>query len=425
MRYRRGAWVAVVLVVCVGKVLGAEPPVEAPAAPVSLADRETLSGDWWGLGERLSETGVRIGLGATQAYQFNVNGGTATHRHAGRYAGSYDLELDVDLERLAGLKGGAVYALAEGSWSDGLDASSVGSLFGVNGDAGGDRSIDVTELWYEQALADGRVRVRLGKIDLTGGFECRGCSVAFDTNAYANDETLQFINGALVNNPSIPFPDNGIGVAAMVEVLPGWYVAGGVADAQADARETGFSTAFHGEDRTVSLYETGLALEIPSEAGPMPGGYRAGIWYDPQPKDRFDGTGTRRDDVGLYLSLDQMLFREAGEAETAQGLGGFARFGFADEHVNAIRNFWSLGLQYQGLIPGRDADVVGLGMAQANLSREAGFTSRRETVMEGYYQIQVTPWLAIAPHVQYVATPGGDETAKDATVVGVRVQAAF
>jgi carbohydrate-selective porin OprB len=45
--------------------------------------------------------------------------------------------------------------------------------------------------------------------------------------------------------------------------------------------------------------------------------------------------------------------------------------------------------------------------------------------MEGYYQIQVTPWLAIAPHVQYVATPGGDETAKDATVVGVRVQAAF
>jgi len=45
--------------------------------------------------------------------------------------------------------------------------------------------------------------------------------------------------------------------------------------------------------------------------------------------------------------------------------------------------------------------------------------------MKVYYQMLMTPWLAIAPHVQYVATPGGDETAKDATVVGVRVQAAF
>ena len=64
------------------------------------------------------------------------------------------------------LVGGKVYLLAEGSWSNGIDGPSVGSLFGVNDDAGGDRSIDVTELWYEHVLGGGKVRLRIGKVEM-------------------------------------------------------------------------------------------------------------------------------------------------------------------------------------------------------------------------------------------------------------------
>lgn len=71
--------------------------------------------------------------------------------------------------------------------------------------------MDITELWYEHALLDDTLRVRLGKMDITGGFECRGCPVSFDGSLYANDETGQFLNSALVNNPTIPFPDKGLG----------------------------------------------------------------------------------------------------------------------------------------------------------------------------------------------------------------------
>jgi hypothetical protein len=67
-------------------------------------------------------------------------------------------------------------------------------------------------------LLDGAVLIRVGKLDLTGGFECRGCPVSFDGNSFANDQTTQFLNGALVNNPTIPFPDRGLG--AVVHVAP-------------------------------------------------------------------------------------------------------------------------------------------------------------------------------------------------------------
>ena len=43
---------------------------------------------------------------------------------------------------------------------------------------------------------------RFGKLDITGGFECRGCPVAFDGSAFANDPSGQFLNGALANNPT-------------------------------------------------------------------------------------------------------------------------------------------------------------------------------------------------------------------------------
>jgi len=282
----------------------------------------------------------------------------------------------------------------------------------------GCRTIDLTEFWYEQALWDGRVRFRIGKLDLTGTFECRGCPVSFDGNSFANDETAQFLNAALVNNPTIPFPDCGLGAIVHLEPLEGLYVSAGVADADADAREMGFNTAFCGECNWFSIYEVGVVPHLPSPNGPLPGAYRAGLWYDPRPKETHSG-GTRTDDVGFYLSFDQMLLRE--NADDAQGLGVFARYGYADAKVASVECFWSVGCQYLGLIPTRDADVLGFGVAQGTLVKAAGFTKPQETVFELYYNAAVLPWLSITPSFQYVLNPGGDGT-PDAVVFGVRLQ---
>jgi len=390
----------------------------------ALIERETLTDDGFGLGEQLARRGLTVSLGLTEVYQINTHGGLNTDRRKGRWAGSYDLEIEVDFETLISLPGASAYMLAEGSWSAGLDPISVGSVFGVNDDAGGNRKCDVTELWYEQALFDGTVRVRLGKLDLTGGFECRGCPAAFDGNACANDETAQFLNSALVNNPTIPLPDNGPALCVHVQPVERAYVAAGIADAQADARETGLRTAFHDEDYFFSIFEVGVAPRMDGPNGPLQGMVRAGLWYDPQDKARNSGS-TKRDDVGFYLSADQVVLKENADEEDAQGLAVFGRLGYADHDVSAVRCFWSLGAQYQGLLPSREDDVIAFGAAQGRLTKAAGFTETSETVMEAYYNAAVTGWLNVSPSVQCVVNPGGTNTVKDAVVVGVRVQMAF
>jgi len=391
-----------------------------PDALAALRDREGLTDNWLGLGRKLEEQGIALSLEITQIYQANVHGALSTHRRAGRYAGSYDLEGDFDLEKLFRIPAAKLYVLAEGSWSQGLNESSVGSLLNVNDDAGGDRPIDVTQLWYQQSFLDGRVTVRAGKLDLTGGFECRGCPVSFDGNLYANDETTQFLAGALVNNPTIPFPDNGLGAVLHVEPVEGFYASAGIADAQAGVRETGFRTAFHGEDYFFSIFETGFVTEVGKG---LIGAYRFGFWYDPQPKERFSGGSTKRDDHGLYFSADQLLWKENADPKDPQGLGAFCRLGYADDDVSDMHGFWSLGGQYVGPVPGRDEDVLGLGVAQGILSRDAerGRTSQ-ETLIEAYYRAVLCPWVAVSGHVQYVANPGGRSDVNDAVVLGVRIQ---
>lgn len=429
---RTGWWVCVALMSGASGAMGqsavsqstSQPSETTQAGPASWADRATLTDDWFGLGRRLSDRGLTTAVGLTQVCQQNLHGGTSTHRHAGRYAGRYDVELDADLEKLATLRGGRVYALGRGGWSDGLDESSVESLFGANTVANGDRSLDVWQLYYEQAFCDRQAFVRVGKVDLTGGFECRGCPGSFDGNSYANDETSQFLNGSLTNNPTIPFPDPGLGAIVHVEPTEWWYLSAAAADAQADLRETGLNTTFHGRDDFFSVYETGLLPRIRSARGPLQGAYRVGFWYDPQPKERFDGNGFKRDDLGVYTSFDQAVWKENADAEDTQGLGLFGRFGAADGDVNEVRRFWSTGVQYQGLVRGRDNDVAGFGVGQGLLSRPADFPRTHETALEWYYNIELAPWLHISPNVQYLFNPGGGP-AKDAVLVGVRVQMAI
>ncbi|HUU17340.1 MAG TPA: carbohydrate porin [Sedimentisphaerales bacterium] len=417
------------IVVSVSGVESAEPKNSNLAC--NIWKQETLTNGFFGLCERLTNNGIELCFGVTNIYQQNVHGGLSTHRRAGRHTGSYDLEFLADLEKLLGFEGGSLFVHTEGSWSRlDVDATSIGSVFGVNRDAAGRRAMDVTELWYEQTMFDDTLRVRLGKMDITCGFECRGCPVSFDGSAYANDETSQFLNGALVNNPTIPFPDFGLGIVVYWNPVEWWYASVGAIDAQADGRETGFRTTFHDEDYFLYLLETGIASELDSSNGSMPGTYRIGLWNDPQPKANSDSTKSYRDDVGFYLSFDQMLRKENYELEDSQGIGAFLRYGYANSKKNDITNFWSAGLQYRGLLDGRDDDVLGLGFAKGIFSDSAStsYTEDYESAVELYYSARITPWLAVSPSVQYITNPSNPdnaETADDAVVLGIRVQMIF
>ena len=86
----------------------------------------------------------------------------------------------------------------------------LGSLSRLNADAetlgtDQDEKLTVREAWLGLRLVNDRLDTFVGKLDLTN---------YFDRNAFANDETCQFLNAALVNNPMLKQPPNGPGLVA-------------------------------------------------------------------------------------------------------------------------------------------------------------------------------------------------------------------
>jgi len=77
----------------------------------------------------------------------------------------------------------------------------LGSLSRVNADAetlgGQDEKLTVREAWLWLKFVNDRLDFFVGKLDLTNYFE---------RNVFANDETTQFLNAALVNNPCSSSP---------------------------------------------------------------------------------------------------------------------------------------------------------------------------------------------------------------------------
>ena len=376
------------------------------------------------------DAGFSFEAGITSIYQQNLRGGQSTHRRAGRFSGSYDLELEMDLHRLLGLEGATLFMAAEGSWSKsgGIDGPAIGSFFGVNDDGSPRQAIVISELWFQQSLLDDRLQIRIGKMDLTGGFQCSGCPVSFDCCGYANDETTHFLNSALVNNPTIPFPEEGLGIALHYTPVDDWYISAAVADAQADGRETGFRTAFHDEDYYFYIAETGITPRADSPNGPLQGAYRIGAWFCSQPTAHSDaGDKLYNDNAGLYMTFDQMLVKENDRQGDTQGLGAFFRYGYAPPAKNDMTRFYSFGLSWQGLFDGRDQDTLGAGFARGYFSDRANLTYHddAESVWETYYSIHFADWITVSPSMQYIANPGGQGQNKDAVVAGIRIQMMF
>jgi len=382
---------------------------------------KTMSGDWFGFGPAMRDLGIDIQY-YWNSHFTNVMGGGRTTGDL-KHSSTYDLFLLLDLEKMKLIKGGDVLLHARQQWGRGSNPW-VGSTQDFNDDADGDHGIYVDQLYYRQHFWNRRIAWQIGYLDY---------QTIVDRNVFANSEDKQFMNTTLDNNPIIPTASmTGLGTAVTIKPVDWYSVILGTGDAQRfPLYKPGFSTAFHDEAWFIGYMEHNLQPKIPSRNGPLQGNYRIGMVYEPTPRQvfryrerpaRFKG-----DDIGLYLSFDQMLWRENGKDN--QGLGGFFRYGWRDPDTYRFNNFWSLGLCYTGLIPTRDRDVLGFGFSQLDESfmyrkwrdRKAG----NESVYEVYYAFEVTPWLVVTPDIQYIDNPGGNDSISHAWAGGIRVRASF
>jgi porin len=238
---------------------------------------------------------------------------------------------------------------------------------------------------------------------------------------------------AIANQPIPTYPDPALGVAAFLTPVEWMTLAGGVYDADGLGTHTGFDTAFHGENNSFTIGELILRSKFRSGQRTLPGVYKTGGWYHSGDWDVYfnDLNGrlparTHRGNAGFYAMGEQAIWRENPTDETdEQGLGVFFEFGWSPSKYNEMPGFYAGGFNYTGLIPGRDADITGLGFAHASLSGEVQSLEHRysETVIELFHKVQLNEFISIKPDCQYIFDPGGD--GRDAVIVGARLEVSF
>ncbi len=423
--------------VCWGATPSSAPSSEASAAPAATqpADRESappsddekqwweasrLTADWGGVRSQMEAAGIGTHIFYNSHFMSVMGGGQKTD--SGKHSLTADLILTFDLDRMGLINDADVLVHARHQTGRSVNPW-TGSSQQIADDADGDRAIYVDQLWYRQFFLDHKISLQVGYLDF---------QTIIDRNKYANSEDIWFMNAALDNNPLIPSAAaTGLGAALTIRPCSWYTLTVGGADAQRVLYKPGFSTTFHDEAWFLAWVENEFHVKIPTDRGPLPGNYRIGLVYDPTERDVFVSPRARPrqrgDDVGLYLSLDQMIFRE-GDGDS-QGLGAFFRYAYRHDDVSRFARFWSTGLAYTGLLPARNKDVLGFAVWQQQGSdrfrRRVNPDFDDETGYELYYAIAVTPWLVITPDVQYIDNPGADGTIRHTIAGGVRVRVKF
>jgi hypothetical protein len=325
---------------------------------------------------------VTVGGSARGGIQQVINGREAENKLYGQGAIDVTLiarpmartTLFIDLEAIAG---------------PGPDKE-LGSLSRLNADAetlgGQDEKLTVREVWLGLSFFNDRLDLFGGKLDPTN---------YFDRNAFANDETSQFLNTALVNNPMLKQPPNGAGVVARWDA----------------GRDLGFSIGVHAPNDLDKDLSSGPYLigEIDVHSARLiDGNYRLWARVSSLPEDHEQQTW------GAGVSLDQRL--------TPQ-LGVFVRAGFSQtEGVSRTSYAVSTGIQLASLLAERPRDRLGVGYS---FQREV---AGEEHVAEAYYNLFLTDHLSVIGNLQWLFTGPNQvsgQTNRDVIIPGVRAVVGF
>jgi porin len=402
---------------------------EKPREPYNIRTTKWLAGDWGGLRQRWTDEGIKTSFILTTSFAQNFSGGLNTS-NAFAVSGDWRMNLTLDLDEMNLIPGAFFFIRGKSSWNAGVD-SNVGSLSPIHWvfGSGGDEEFYIDKWWYGQRFLDNRFEFRFGKLLCPADL--------FDIAAYAKYPWDQFMNANLNKSPIVPHRKS-LGAYLRINFNDALHLQMVGVDAdQTDAKlPADVENALHGEANYIGIWELVWTPKFETANGSLPGHYRFGWWYNGRSKQLFrtkpDGTRLsewRNDDVGWYLTFDQFVWKENDDPADKQGLGAFFRYSFAHPEVNKINHFWSLGAQYEGLIPGRDNDVLAFGMAQSILSKtyrhHVDTRADRETLYEIYYAYHLTPWCIISPDIQFITNPGGTKDGRDAIVGGLRCRIAF
>jgi len=337
--------------------------------------------------EEADERNVALGVDAAMGTQF-----------AGRTRGSLDANrrayalASADLFFTAGLAQNTIFFADIVGLSGAPPDAEIPTLTLLNGYTARlirQNEINLREAWLRTELFGQRLALTAGRLDLTN---------YFDQNAFANDETTQFISDALVNNQMLGLSSNGTGVGAEFDPKNGFRFKFGFQQSNTDATNL--------SDSLYTLSEVGYTFTpfaLPE------GTYR--VWF------RTDNTAPGAIRTGVGLSFDQKI---------TPAVGLFTRYGIgeADPEGSPLiyqrHHFFSAGFGVQNGLVLNPQDTWGAGYAQLQLA-----SGEQEHLAEGYYNFQLTERLRLSFHLTHVLDKPDADTRFGYVLPGIRFQAAF
>lgn len=429
-----------------------EEPADERFGLPDLLEGDYATGNWFGARDTLRERGIEFFAGYTAEVWGNVSGG---ERRGAVYTGLLDFGATLDLEELAGWRGATVHT----SWlwlsgqgpSDRLVGDNILAVSNIEGFA----TFRMFELWFQQRLLDDAISLRVGQLAADEEFAISEYAGLFLNGTFG---WPAFLSESIPNGgPAYPLATPGL----RLELNPVSWLSLRTAvfqgnPAAEDVNRYGFHYGFSSRSGALFLNELETRWEGIGAAD-LPGSFKTGAWFHTANfEDPADEDILRRGNHGFYFILDQKLFRPdlpngpaptawnkgAGKTQVAfddkaddcgVGLGSFVRIGFQPADRNEISFYVDGGLTYQGLIPGRENDTLGLAVAYGSLSGGAvralaeadAINPGYEIAIEGTYQVQVTPWFAIQPNIQTIIRPGGTADFGNALVLGIRTSLEF
>ncbi len=147
-----------------------------------------------------------------------------------------------------------------------------------------------------------------------------------------------------------------------------------------------------------------------------------------EPSDPSPPAGLSAESATEGKSYKAPVAPEAPSSLSKQGLYAFNTINYSPAANNALPFYALTGLVYQGLIPTRDTDRLGISFAIGSFSEEERARDNRigraareyEAVLEATYRFQINRFAYVQPDVQYIINPGGRGLFGNATVIGAQ-----
>lgn len=384
--------------------------------------------------------------------------------HKTTYLGNLDLSLTIDLDKAGLISGGKLYVSGNDTHGGNPTAKYVGDLQGVD-NIEAPAAMRLYEYWYEQSFWGDKVSILAGVQGLDSEFAVSDYGALYLHSSFGTPPDLS------ANAPMSMFPYTGL--ASRIKIKPHEQVEFLAGIYEGDPSDNGkniHGVNYHlsGSQGLMLIFEGAYHQRVRwnDTMKPLPGSVKFGSWVHTNDTDHLlvtDDAGDpvrRRNNYGFYGLIDQMIFRER-KAETEnrtseirtpsheaegeeQGLGMFLQFGGAPSDRNLVAYYFGAGLNYTGLIPKRDKDILGVAVANAFMSRKArkaraeeidafipgtgdepGQLMANESTLEMTYRIQLHERLALQPDYQIVFNPSGEKNIKTAHVFGLRFEITY